>query len=86
MNEDKKKITIEVEPILATTTIGLLRGIFPSIIEQLERQAQDAGADLKFNNVDAMQSVLDEIYERCITETDIREHAQGFINSNFMSN
>ena len=36
---EKKKITIEVEPATAVATVGLLRGIFPSIIEQLERQA-----------------------------------------------
>ena len=33
---EKKKITIEVEPATAVATVGLLRGIFPSIIEQLE--------------------------------------------------
>lgn len=46
---EKKKITIEVEPATAVATVGLLRGIFPSIIEQLERQAATNGSPLKFN-------------------------------------
>ena len=57
---EKKKITIEVEPATAVATVGLLRGIFPSIIEQLERQAATNGSPLKFNKVENMQEVLDE--------------------------
>ena len=83
---EKKQITIEVEPVIATTTIGLLRGIFPSIIEQLEKQATANGAPLKFTNIEDMQEVLNEIYEKCIAETDIREFAQAHLNSNGMSN
>lgn len=83
---EKKQITIEVEPVIATTTIGLLRGIFPSIIEQLEKQAAANGAPLKFTNIEDMQEVLNEIYEKCIAETDIREFAQAHLNSNGMSN
>ena len=52
---EKKKITIEVEPATAVATVGLLRGIFPSIIEQLERQAATNGSPLKFNKVENMQ-------------------------------
>ena len=44
---EKKKITIEVEPATAVATVGLLRGIFPSIIEQLERQAATKRQPLK---------------------------------------
>lgn len=55
---EKKKITIEVEPATAVATVGLLRGIFPSIIEQLERQAATNGSPLKFNKVENMQEVL----------------------------
>ena len=78
---EKRKITIEVEPITAVSTIGLLRGIFPSIIEQLEKQAVANGAPLKFNKIEEMQEVLDEIYEKCIRETDIRQFAQAHMNS-----
>ena len=41
---EKKKITIEVEPATAVATVGLLRGIFPSIIEQLESKPQQTAA------------------------------------------
>lgn len=82
----KKKITIEVEPIIAVSTIGLLRGIFPSIIEQLEKQAAANGTPLKFTNIEDMQDVLNEIYEKCIAETNIREFAQTHLNSDGLSN
>lgn len=83
---EKKKITIEVEPTTAVSTIGLLRGIFPSIIEQLERQAEANGAPIKFNKIEEMQEVLDEIYEKCIAETNIRDFAQAHLNSNGLPN
>lgn len=83
---EKKKITIEVEPIIAVSTIGLLRGIFPSIIEQLEKQVVANGAPLKFTNIEDMQDVLNEIYEKCIAETNIREFAQAHLNSDGLSN
>lgn len=83
---EKKKITIEVEPTTAVSTIGLLRGIFPSIIEQFERQAEANGAPIKFNKIEEMQEVLDEIYEKCIKETDIRQFAQAHMNNNGMRN
>lgn len=72
---EKKQITIEVEPTTAVATIGLLRGIFPSIIEQLERQAVTNGSPLRFDKVEKMQEVLDEIYDKCIAETNLREFA-----------
>lgn len=78
---EKKQITIEVEPLTAVSTIGLLRGIFPSIIEQLEAQAAANGAPLIFTKIEDMQEVLDEIYEKCIAETNVREFAKAHINS-----
>lgn len=83
---EKKQITIEVEPLTAVSTIGLLRGIFPSIIEQLERQAKANGAPMKFTKMEDMQEVLDEIYEKCIAETNVREIAQAHLDSNELPN
>ena len=83
---EKKQITIEVEPLTAVSTIGLLRGIFPSIIEQLERQAEANGAPMKFTKIEEMQEVLNEIYEKCIAETNVREFAQAQLNSDGLSN
>lgn len=83
---EKKQIMIEVEPLTAVSTIGLLRGIFPSIIEQLEAQAAANGAPLKFTKIEDMQEVLDEIYEKCIAETKVREFAQAHINSDELPN
>ena len=47
---EKKKITIEVEPIIAVSTIGL----FPSIIELLEQQATANDGSLIFKNIGDM--------------------------------
>lgn len=58
----------------------------PSIIEQLERQAATNGSPLKFNKVENMQEVLDEIYEKCIAETNLREFAQAHLNSDRLPN
>ena len=74
------------KPATAVATVGLLRGIFPSIIEQLERQAATNGSPLKFNKVENMQEVLDEIYEKCIAETNLREFAQAHLNSDGLPN
>lgn len=83
---EKKQITIEVEPLTAVSTIGLLRGIFPSIIEQLESQAEANGTPMKFRKMEDMQEVLDEIYEKCIAETNVREFAQALLNSDELPN
>lgn len=83
---EKKQIMIEVEPLTAVSTIGLLRGIFPSIIEHLEAQAAANGAPLKFTKIEDMQEVLNEIYEKCIAETNVREFAQTYIKSNGLPN
>lgn len=83
---EKKQITIEVEPLTAVSTIGLLRGVFPSIIEQLEAQTVAKGAPLKFTKIEEMQEVLDEIYEKCIAETNVRESVQAAINSDGLPN
>ena len=57
-----------------------------TVIEQLERQAATNGSPLKFNKVENMQEVLDEIYEKCIAETNLREFAQAHLNSDGLPN
>lgn len=76
----KKKITIEVDPQETVVTIGLLKGFLPGIVEQLNLQMKGKGMQL--NNRDSMMEVLEEIYEKCIAETDIREVAQAMMNHN----
>jgi hypothetical protein len=81
-NEHSKQlITIEIDPLLATSTIGLVRGVFPSIIASLENISKESAVDggLKFTNVEEMQEVLDEIYQKCIEKTDVREKAKEFL-------
>lgn len=77
----KQLITIKVDPLLATSTIGLVRGVFPSIIDYLENVSKESAVDggLKFTNVQEMQEVLDEIYQKCIEKTDVREKAKEFL-------
>ncbi len=68
---EKKKITIEVEPATAVATVGLLRGIFPVSSNNWKGKPQQTAAPLKFNKVENMQGVLDEIYERRIAQTNL---------------
>lgn len=75
----KKEIIIEVVPEMAVSTIGLLRGLFPSIIEELNARGADSGIQL--TDIEGMSEVLDEIYEKCIAQTNIREKAADFIES-----
>lgn len=75
----KKEIIIEVVPEVAVSTIGLLRGLFPSIIEELNARGADSGIQL--TDLEGMSEVLNEIYEKCIAQTDIREKAADFIES-----
>lgn len=81
--KQKKTITINVVPEEAVVTIGLLRGLLPSIIAQVESQMDN---QLKFTNIEDMQEVLDEIYEKCIAKTNIREFTQAHINSKGLDN
>lgn len=74
---EKKEITIEVIPELAVSTIGLLRGFLPSVIEHLNEKAKD---NLQFTNVDQMSEVLNEIYEKCIAQTSIRENTKELLD------
>ncbi len=77
--QTKQKITIEVEPTQAVVTIGLLRGFFPSIMAQINENELIRSQNLHFSNIDEMQEVLDEIYEKCIAQTTIREGVAGLI-------
>lgn len=83
---DKKKIVIEVDPVEAVVAIGLIRSILPSIIEQLNRQVESKGVAFKFTNTEQMLEVYNEIYEKCIAETNIREFAQAHINGGGLEN
>lgn len=71
---------IEVDPQEAVVTIGLLKGFLPSIIQQLSERLEESGMHL--TNQDSMADVLEEIYEKCIVETDIREVARAMMNYN----
>ncbi|WP_255495095.1 hypothetical protein [Dysgonomonas sp. 521] len=79
----KKEVTIEVAPEMAVTTIGLLRGFFPSIMEQVKENELMRSAYLHqmmdADVIKAMQEVLDEIYEKCIAQTSIREDLAGLM-------
>lgn len=76
----KQEISIEVEPTQAVVTIGLLRGFFPSIMEQIKENEMIRAANLhEMMDIDAMREVLDEIYEKCIAQTTIREGIAGLI-------
>ena len=79
-NSNKKNITISVEPQIATLTLGLLRGFLPSILEHMTTTAKQM--DILINDehlLEEMQEILNEIYEKCIAQTDIRKRTIDFI-------
>lgn len=77
-NTDKQNITIHVDPMIALCTIGLTKGFFSSIIDHIESQSE-----LRFDEErkEQMLDVLEEIYERCIEKTNIREIADLYMPS-----
>lgn len=76
--EQTRQITVEVDPMIALTALGLAKGFFPSIVEQLESQS---GLRMDEGRKQQMLDVLNEIYERCIEQTDIREVADLYLRS-----
>jgi hypothetical protein len=75
----KRKVAIEVIPEKAVTTIGVLRGFFPSIMAQVNENELMRSNNIHFSDTDiaSMKEILDEIYEKCIAQTTIREGATG---------
>lgn len=76
-NMQKQQILIEVDPNMAVFTIGLLRGFLPSIVGMMKKGLLNAGGDvlLKDGFEEEMTAVLNEVYEKCIQQTNVREKA-----------
>lgn len=72
------RITVEVDPMIALTAIGLAKGYFPSIVEHIESQS---GLRMDETRKQQMIDTLNEIYERCIEKTDVREVADLYLRS-----
>lgn len=76
--EQTRQITVEVDPMIALTALGLAKGFFPSIVEHIESQS---GLRMDEERKRQMLDTLNEIYERCIDQTDIREVADLYLRS-----
>lgn len=66
----KLEIKEVLKKLRIIATACFLKGIFPSIIKQLKSQGDNK---LQFSKVDEMSEVLNEIYEKCIMKTNIRQ-------------
>lgn len=75
----KQKVIIEVEPNTATTIIGITRRLLPAIIEYMRHTGEEAGLSFKEEYYDQMEEIFDEIYEKCIAKTFMREGAANLI-------
>lgn len=73
-----RQITVEVNPIIALTALGLAKEWFPSILERSEAQS---GLRMDEGRKRQMLDTLNEMYERCIEQTDIREVANLYLRS-----
>lgn len=73
----KQQIVIEVDPQMAVVTMGLLKGFLPSIIGMIQKGLLHTGGDilLKDGFEEEMSAVVNEVYEKCIQQTKIRETA-----------
>lgn len=76
--ESTRQITIEVDPMIALTALGLAKGFFPSIVEHIESQS---GLRMEEARKQQMIDTLNEIYERCVEQTDVREVADLYLRS-----
>lgn len=76
--EPTHRITVEVDPMIALTAIGLAKGFFPSIIEHIEAQS---GLRMDETHKRRMLDTLNEIYERCIEKTDVREVVDMYLKA-----
>ena len=72
------RITAEVDPMIALTAIGLAKGYFPSIVEHIESQS---GLRMDETRKQQMLDTQNEIYDRCIEKTDVREVADLYLRS-----
>lgn len=72
------RITIEVDPMIALSAIGLAKGYFPSIIEHIETKN---GLHMDETRKRQMLDTLNEIYERCIEKTDVREVVDMYLKA-----
>lgn len=64
--------------MIALSAIGLCKGFFASMTELIEEKSS-----LQFDEVrkQQMNDVLEEIYERCIERTDVREVADIYLRA-----
>lgn len=70
-----KDITIHVHPEIAAATIGFIRGFFPSLILLLNQIGEQEGFRVSQDMIGEMTRVLDEIYDKCAADSDLREKA-----------
>lgn len=78
-DSEKKQITIEVEPRKAVIIIGLVKVFLPTIIEYMKTKFEHI---LTLEDDDdyeqSMYDTINEIYEKCIKHTTIREDASKY--------
>lgn len=73
---DNRNITIHVDPTMATVALGLAKGYFQSLLENIEAQSGLHMDDLRKRQ---LIDTLDELYERCAEHTDAREVVDLFM-------
>lgn len=73
----KVPVTIEVDPQMAVAVMGIVKGFLPSIFELLKEKMRQSSTPLHMSeNFECeCQTVIGEIYEKCIAQTTIREGA-----------
>lgn len=76
--DEKQGISIHVDPTIAVIALGLAKGCLPGMLEQLESQS---GLRMEDDRRQQMIDTLDEIYNRCIEKSDIREVVDMYLKA-----
>ncbi len=75
----REDVVINVQPYMATAVIGMFRGYSRSIFDYINMSTKPHGMVMAESFYDEIQNVLDEIYEKCIARTNLRERAKDFL-------
>jgi hypothetical protein len=79
--KNREDIVINVDPNMATSVIGMFRGFSRSIFDYIQASTRPHGMVMDESFYDDIKMVLDEIYEKCIAKTDIRERAASLLET-----
>ncbi len=71
----KVKIEIEVDPVMAVLTMGIVKGLFPDMMAVIKKAVpggETTVQGLSDHDAQRMEEVLDEILTKCLEQSPIK--------------